>query len=147
MIRTAFALMFLPSVVLAGDLAVEGAIVPLAPPSAMAHAAYFTLTNSGDAPRQLVGVKADGYMMAHVHKSEVKDDVATMSSVDLIEIAPGQSIAFEQGGLHIMLMKPQAPLKDGGSVALTLKFANGETLPVEAKVMPMKAMHTHEHGS
>ncbi|MGR3512883.1 MAG: copper chaperone PCu(A)C [Paracoccaceae bacterium] len=145
MIRTALALMLLPTALTAGELTVENPMVPLAPPGVMAHAAYFTLTNSGDAPRQLIGVSAEGYMMAHIHKTEVKDDIATMTSVDLLEVAPGQAIAFEQGGLHVMLMRPQAPLAEGETVDLTLEFANGERLPVAATVMPMKGnMHSHD---
>lgn len=145
MIRTALALMALPTALFAGDLTVESPMVPLAPPGVMAHAAYFTLSNSGEAPRQLIGVSAEGYAMAHIHKTEVKDDIATMSSVDLIEIAPGQSVAFEQGGLHVMLMRPEGAMAEGDTVALTLEFANGETLPVAAKVMP-KMGGTHSHG-
>jgi copper(I)-binding protein len=146
MMRFALAFMMLPTTLVAGELSVDAAIVPLAPPGAMAHAAYFTLTNNGDAPRQLIGVSAEGYMMAHMHKTEVKDDIASMVSVDLLEIAPGQSIAFEQGGLHVMLMRPKAPLEKGGSVNLTLEFANGETLAVTAKVMPTHSLG-HGHGS
>lgn len=145
MIRTALALMVLPGALFAGELSVENPMVPLAPPGVMAHAAYFTLSNSGELPRQLIGVSAEGYAMAHIHRTEVKDDIATMSSVDLIEIAPGQTVAFEQGGLHIMLMRPEGALTEGDTVALTLEFANGETLPVTATVMPMMGgKHSHE---
>ncbi len=146
MIRLAFALMALPTALVAGDLVVEGPIVPLAPPGAMAHAAYMTLTNTGDVPRQLIGVQAEGYLMAHIHRTELKEDIVSMSSVDLMEIAPGQTVAFEQGGLHVMLMGPESPLENGGTVELTLEFANGETLPVSAKVVPMVA-GGHGHGS
>ena len=121
-------------------------MVSLAPPSAMAHAAYFKLSNGGEATRQLIGVKAEGYMMAHVHKTEVKDDIASMVLVDILEIGPGQSIMFEHGGLHVMLMRPEAPVEKGGTVDLSLEFANGETLPISAKVMPM-TKHDHAHGS
>lgn len=144
MIRYAIALALLPTVVMAEGLSVDRPMVPMAPPGAMAHAAYFTLTNSGEEPRQLIGVTAEGYAMAHLHLSEIKNDVATMSSMDLVEIAPGQSVAFEQGGLHVMLMRPEAPLEDGAMVNLTLEFANGETLPVSAMVMKMMgASHSH----
>ena len=146
MIRFALALSLLAAPAMAGGLKVESPMVPLAPPGVMAHAAYFTLTNTGDTPRQLIGVSADGYMMAHIHMTEVMDDIATMSSVDVLEIAPGQSVAFERGGLHVMLMRPSAPLEDGGTVALTLQFANGDAFPVEAKVMPMMGAK-HSHGS
>ena len=146
MIRIAFALMTLPTALVAGDLVVDGPMVPLAPPGAMAHAAYMTLTNAGDVPRQLIGVQAQGYLIAHIHRTELKDDIVSMSSVDLMEIAPGQTVAFEQGGLHVMLMRPEGPLENGGTVELTLEFANGETLPVSAKVGPM-VVGGHGHGS
>lgn len=145
MIRTAFLMAFLPFAASAADVTVENPVVPLAPPAAMVHAAYFTLTNVSNETRQLIGVEADGYMMAHVHKTEVNDDIASMVSVEVLELAPGQSIAFEQGGLHVMLMRPESPLEEGGTVDLTLQFANGDTLPVSAVVVPMKAMH--QHGS
>ncbi|MEL6644187.1 MAG: copper chaperone PCu(A)C [Pseudomonadota bacterium] len=144
MIRFALALALLPTAAFAGELTVEKPMVPLAPPGVMAHAAFFTLTNTGDTPRQLIGVSAEGYMMAHIHKTEVKDNVATMVSVDLLEIAPGQSIAFEHGGMHIMLMRPETMMKEGDMVPLTLEFANGETLAVDAMVTQMM-MGGHAH--
>lgn len=146
MIRTALAFLLVPTALTAGEWQIEDPIVPLAPPGVMAHAAYFTLTNTSDAPRQLIGVTADGYRMAHIHRTEVKDDIATMSAVDVIEIAPGQSVAFDRGGLHVMLMQPTATLAEGSTIGLTLEFANGETLPVVASVI-RRTGGSHEHGS
>ena len=90
------------------------------------------------------GVSAEGYRMAHIHKSEVKDGVATMSPVDLVEIAPGQTVTFEHGGLHIMLMGPEGPVAMGEVVRLTLQFANGDTQLIEA---PVKRLMHGAHGS
>ncbi len=135
------AMMLLPVGAYAGGIKVENPVVPLAPPGVMAHAAYFTLTNTGESVHQLIGVSADGYGMAHIHKSEVHNDVATMSAVDAIDIAPGQSVAFEHGGFHVMLMRPEAPLAEGDTVALTLDFADGSTATVTAVVTRL------DHGS
>jgi len=136
--------LMLPLPALAGELTVKDAMVPLAPPTAMAHAAYFSLTNEGDTTRQLVGVSADGYAMVHIHKSEVSNDVATMTSVDVVEVAPDQTVVFEHGGLHVMLMKPESSLSEGGTVSLTLEFADGTLQDVDAKVM---RLHHSGHGS
>ncbi|MEL6169738.1 MAG: copper chaperone PCu(A)C [Pseudomonadota bacterium] len=143
MIRAALSLMFMPATLMAGEVTVEAPVVPLAPPGAVAHAAYFTLANTGDTPRQLIGVSAEGYMMAHIHRTEVSGDVAMMSSVDALEIPPGQSVVFAHGGLHVMLMRPTAPLEKGGQVELTLEFANGEAIPVSAIVVPFKDLQAH----
>lgn len=125
----------------AGDLVVSGAFVPMAPPGVMAHAAYFHLTNDGNETHRLIGVRAEGYAMAHLHRSDDMGDVATMSAVDAIDIAPGQSIVFAPGGLHVMLMHPAAMQAEGNTVLLTLSFANGDTLAVQAPVRRLR------HGS
>ena len=131
------AALMMPAVALADGVLVENAWIPAAPPKAMAHAAFMSLTNTGDMPEQIIGVSAEGYGMSHIHLSEEKNGVATMSSVDLIEIAPGQTVTLAHGGLHIMLMKPKAPKEIGDVVAVTLEFADGSTQELEAKVMKM----------
>lgn len=143
MIKHVFAaFMLLPSLAAAEGITVEKPMVPLAPPGAMAHAAFMTLTNTGDTARQLIGVTAEGYKMAHIHLSAEANGVATMSAVDVIEIAPDQTVALEHGGLHIMLMHPLGPVREGDRVALTLEFANGETKAVTAMVMKMGHGHS-----
>ena len=92
------AALLLPMPAWADGLAIENAVVPLAPPTAMTHAAYFTLTNTGETTRHLIAVRAEGYAMTHIHRSEIRNDIATMSPVDMVEIGPDQSVAFEHGG-------------------------------------------------
>ena len=123
-----------PTLAFAGDVTVTDAYIPLTPPGMMAQAAYMTLTNSGDVSRNLIGVSAEGYAMVHIHRSEHSAGVATMSSVDVIEIAPGQSVELAPGGLHIMLMHPKNPQAEGAMVPLSLRFADGEVLDVSAEV-------------
>lgn len=127
-------LALLPLAAAAGELRATGAVVPLAPPGAMVHAAYFTLTNAGAAPRLLVGVRAEGYAAAHLHRSTESGGVVTMSAVAIVEIGPGRSVDFAPGGLHVMLMRPAAPLAEGASVPLVLEFADGTLLQVAATV-------------
>lgn len=126
---------------MAEDLTIDGAIVPLAPPGVMAHAAFMTIENTGAAPRSLIGVRAAGYAMAHLHQSTEAAGIATMSAVHQVQIAPGQRVTLAHGGLHIMLMRPAAPLAEGDAVALELEFANGAVLPVTAVVTRLN------HGS
>lgn len=129
-----FTALICASFVSAGDLEIQDAYVPLAPPGAMSHAAYLTLENNSDEMRSLIGIKAEGYGMAHMHKSEKVDGVATMSMLHQLDIAPGQTVKLIPGGLHIMLMRPEGTLAVGDTVALTLTLANGEELPVVATI-------------
>lgn len=130
----AAAALILPTFASADGIFVSNAWVPLTPPNVRTHAAYFTLANEGDTPRNLVGIEADGYAMAHLHKSMDMDGVAMMHAVDQISLAPGQQVAFAQGGLHVMLMSSMAPRADGDEISLTLIFADGEEIPVTATV-------------
>ncbi len=135
------ALLLLPLPAWADDISVSGAVIPMAPPSASVHAAYFSLTNNDEISRHLINVRAEGYAMAHIHKSEHKDGVATMSSVDMVTIDPGQTVAFEHGGLHVMLMNPEAPVAEGETVSLTLEFDDGTTRTFGATVKHMMGGH------
>ena len=135
MIRTLAALAILaPQLAFAQDITVTGAFSPLAPPTAMAHAAYMTITNDGDVARNLVGVSAGAYAMVHLHQTKETDGMATMIPVHQITIQPGQSLTLEQGATHVMLMRPKEAQVEGGTIALTLEFANGENVPFLATV-------------
>ncbi len=129
------AAVFCPSIGFAGDITINDAFVPMAPKGVMAHAAYMKVTNSGKTIRSLIGVKAPNYAMAHIHQSMEKEGVATMMSMHQLDIKPGQTVVLEPGGLHVMLMKPSAPLELGGTVALEVEFANGETKTVTAEII------------
>jgi len=135
-VLAAATLAFTAGMTLAQDLSVTNGYVPVAPPSAMAHAAYFELTNESDVSRSLIGVSAEGYAMAHIHQSSEQDGIATMAMLHQLDIAPGQSVAFKPGGLHVMLMRPTASRALGEMVELELQFSDGQTLAV---VMPITA--------
>jgi copper(I)-binding protein len=136
-VLAALALCLSPLALLAQEavpLTVTDPVVAHAPPGTMTHAAYVTLRNQGDEARQIIGVTATGYAMAHLHRSDEMNGMATMSAVDALEIAPGAAVTFEPGGLHIMLMHPSSSQVAGATVTLTLRFADGRTQEIEAKV-------------
>lgn len=132
---TAALLMSATSVV-AQDVKAIDAYVPQSPPGSMAQAVYMKLENTTNRVRSVIGVEASGYGMAHLHSSETKNGVATMSMVHQLDIGPGQSVLLEPGSLHIMLMRPETMPKAGDFVDLKLLFADGGTLNVAAEVKP-----------
>lgn len=133
------AAMLIPLPALAEPVLAVDAWVPTAPPTAMAHAAYVTLHNKASSPRILMGVSAEGYAMTHLHQSAETDGVATMTMLHQIEIPAGGYLTMKPGGLHVMLMGPKAPMAEGDTVQLTLTFANGEIMVVDAQVKPRDA--------
>ncbi|MEO6988311.1 MAG: copper chaperone PCu(A)C [Aquihabitans sp.] len=58
----------------------------------------------------------------------------TMQEVDEIVIPAGDTVVFEPGGYHIMLMDLVEPLKTGDTFEVTLTFANGGDMVVEVEV-------------
>ncbi|NQD36662.1 copper chaperone PCu(A)C [Permianibacter sp. IMCC34836] len=119
----------------ATGITVQDGYVRLPPPGSPA-AAYFTLKNAG-AARALVDADCACAGMTMIHESAEKNGMATMRHVDSAPLPQGGELVLKPGGLHVMMMRLQTPLKLGDSVQLTLKFADGDTLaitlPVQAR--------------
>lgn len=126
----------LPLPALASDLMVKDAWVPTAPSVSKTHAAYVSLYNLGETPRTLVKVTAPTHKMTHLHESKETDGVSTMSMIHQIEIPAGGMLIMKPGGLHVMLMSAKSKITEGAMVPLTLEFANGEILNIDAEVKP-----------
>ena len=128
------------SPVQAGGITVSDAFVPLAPKTAMAHAAYMSVTNDGVETQTLISVTAPAYAMAHLHETIEKDGVARMSALPRLELTPGETVTLQPGGMHVMLMKPKMTVGLGDTVELELVFDSGDTVSVSAEVVRL-------HGS
>lgn len=119
-----------------------------APPGATMLAAYLQLHNHGDKMRTLVSLESPAFEHIEVHRSMEKEGMMTMTKLSQVMIAAHGKVAFEPGGLHIMLIKPVAPLKAGNSVDITLRFKDGTSLIVNAEVRrDMMGGKSHHHGS
>ncbi|MFT3989635.1 copper chaperone PCu(A)C [Aestuariivirga sp.] len=111
-----------------------------ATPTAETGVIYVTIANTGSVADQLTGVATDAAQMAHLHNSEMKDGVASMTPVASLAIAPGETVVMKPGGLHIMLMGLKAPLKKGGHIGLDLTFAKAGTIHADVPVGGVGAM-------
>ncbi len=107
-------------------------------------AVYFAIDNPGTESDRLMAAATASARAAEIH--ETVDENGVMRMVPHpggVEIPAGGSVAFEPGGLHVMLI--EAALPDGAdTLRLTLEFERAGTIEVEAKVMPMGTMeHSH----
>jgi hypothetical protein len=83
-----------------------------------------------------------------LHRTEMREGVARMIEQERVEIPAGASVAFEPGGLHLMLFDPPEPLRAGDSVQIELALEGAETVSVEAQVRKMTGAdmgHDHHH--
>jgi protein SCO1/2 len=96
-------------------------------------AAYMRIANEGEQPLRLTGARTEAGM-AELHQSVMENDVMRMQHIDGIDIAPGDTAVLEPGGYHIMIMNLRDPLAEGDLVPLTLEFASGDQITINARV-------------
>lgn len=101
-------------------------------------AAYLTLINRGPADDRLVAVSTPAAKVAQLHEMRTDShNVMHMRRVRELDVPAGKTVSLAPGGYHVMLMRLAAPLKQGGTFPLTLRFAKAGEKTVEVTVMPM----------
>ena len=108
---------------------------------------FLTLTNGGEADR-LLSATADVSDGVELHVMKMEGNVMRMRHVDAIDVPAGQTVELKPGGLHIMFTGLKAPLKEGTSFPMTLRFEKAGEVTVEVKVEKPKAAsaaHHHKH--
>ena len=106
-------------------------------PGAEVAAAYLTLHNGGDAPVTIIGVRSPLAAMAMIHETQLTGTQASMRPRAQLVVAPGATVSFAPGGLHVMLHQLSRALQPGDEVPLVLLLAGGGTLTVTARVRPL----------
>lgn len=131
-------------------LSVTDAWVRLAPPALKTHGGYLTIRNEGAEPDELISASSDHYGEVQMHVSRMEGGIATMEQLASVEIPAGGKVAFQPGGLHLMLVGPRKPLELDAMVPVRLRFRSGATLDVQAKVLlgvPEESMCSHNGGA
>jgi copper(I)-binding protein len=103
-------------------------------------AAYMTIRNTSDEAVTLIGIRTDLAMMPDIHQTSTNaEGVSSMAPAGEIEIAPGEAVSLEPGGLHAMLMRLQRPMIKGENFSLTLIFSDGGEITVEVPILAIAA--------
>jgi periplasmic copper chaperone A len=121
----------------AGGLTVEQAWARPTVPGQSAGGGFLTIHNPGAADR-LLGIEAGVSGMVELHTMAMQGDVMQMRRVGAINVPAGRSVQLKPGGLHVMFMGLKAPLKQGDTFPLKLKFerAGEVTVPMTVRVHP-----------
>ena len=110
-----------------------------ATPGAEVAAAYLTLRNVSSSPVTVTGVESPVAGHAMIHETTVQGGQSKMRPHEQLIVAPGMTVKFEPGGLHVMLHDLKQPLTAGQTVPLVITLAGGGTLQVTAAVRPLSA--------
>lgn len=128
-------------------VSVAGAWVRLPAADGRPGAAYFTLSAT-KAAAELTAISSPLAGRTEMHETVTDNGVSQMRAMKSVKVEPGQSIEFKPGGQHVMLFDLKPETKDAKVIPLTLTFADGGTLTVEAttKMADAAAKDAAEHS-
>jgi hypothetical protein len=130
----------------ADDIEVSEPFAREVPPGAPASASFMTLENISDAPIKIVSAQSAVSKVVELHTHTNDNGVMRMRQIPFIEV-PANGMAFlKPGGLHIMLIEPINPIKQGQTVSVTLTFEDGSQKQVEMPVKSFMSKMGHMNG-
>lgn len=114
--------------------AITDAWVRQVPPAARMTAGYLNVYNPGPDELVIVGVESPLFNSIELHGTFMVDGVARMRHQETVTVAPGETVRFEPGGLHLMLMQPVDGIPSSGAIEMSLVLDEGERLEFLAPV-------------
>lgn len=105
------------------------------PAMATASAAgFFRLRNECTEPVTLVSVTSPRYGRVEVHQSVMQGGNWTMHRRNAVTVKPGETVVFQTGDLHLMLMDPDGPAEAGEQIPVVFHFEDGREVAATADV-------------
>lgn len=95
---------------------------------------YFELHNHDSTPDELIGASSDVAAVVEIHESKMDGDVMQMHMIPSLPLEAYADIAFEPGGLHVMLINLKQDLKIDDEFDIVLHFKNYEDITVHVQV-------------
>ncbi|MCC7425431.1 MAG: copper chaperone PCu(A)C [Alphaproteobacteria bacterium] len=95
---------------------------------------FLTIHNTGSQPDAILRAHSPAARVMELHTMTMTDGVMRMRPVPRIELPPGATVTLRPGGLHLMLIDLAAPLRQGGTVPVTLDFARAGSITVELRI-------------
>ncbi len=90
--------------------------------------AYFDIrSNSGD---RIVKVSSSHADAVEIHASVTKGGATTMQRLDGVDLPEGETVAFETGGLHLMVFSPR-PTGSDETFPITIELQSGARQEVQ----------------
>ena len=116
-------------------LRVDHAWVRLAAVPGRPAAAYLTV-HGGKEPNRLIAIDSRQAGSSELHESmKSGQDMASMRRLDGVDLPADGTVIFAPGGYHVMLFGVGPQVKPGDTMPLVARFAKGEPIAVEAKVV------------
>ena len=117
-----------------GSMTIQDPWARPTPPNAKTGAGYFRVTNNGAAADQLLSASSQIASHVEIHRQILDGTVMRMRRVDVIDIAPGQTLTFEPGGYHVMFIGLTQPLTEGDAFPMKVIFQDAGLAEISVKV-------------
>ena len=115
-----------------GGLKIDHPWARATPKGASVGGGYMKITNNGSEPDRLIGGSTDIAKSFEVHEMKMEGGVMKMRPVaGGIEIKPGETVAFDPSGYHVMFVGLKDQLKQGSRFKATLDFAKAGKIDVD----------------
>jgi periplasmic copper chaperone A len=119
----------------ADGITVHDAWIRESPPVIKMNAGYMRIRNDSDRVIYLNGATSPAFSHIEIHRTVHNGDRVHMHAEQDLPIPPHGDVTLEPGGLHLMLIRPAAPvLSNGEPIPITLLFSNGQSVDVMAEV-------------
>jgi len=109
-------------------------------PAQVPSAAYFTVANSSDRAATLTDVTTDAYGGVMMHATTQTGGMSRMTMAHDVAVPARGRVAFEPGGLHVMLSKPARAIEVGKTVDFTFVFAGNVTVRAPCTIREASAL-------
>lgn len=119
---------------------VENAWSPATPPNATVAAAYMQISARSTDVLLSAVTPAAGHV--EMHTSTEAGGMMRMRPLEQVAIRADETVRFEPGAHHFMLMDLQAPLTAGSTLPITLRFQNAGEITVAVAVKAQADMHS-----
>jgi copper(I)-binding protein len=97
-------------------------------------AGFGRIANPCPTPVVIVSASSPAFAEVSVHETRVIDGVNRMRELEQLRIAPDGEAVLKPGGMHLMLMRPRAPLSEGSKVVVAFKLQDGREILAELGV-------------
>lgn len=97
-------------------------------------AAFGRIVNRCPMPVTIVAARSPSFGSVELHETRIVDGVSRMRPVPRLRLAPDGAAVLKPGGMHLMLMRPGAPLKPGSRIVVEFELDGGGTLLGEFEV-------------
>lgn len=121
-----------------GQIEITNVWARATPGGATTGAAYLTIVSP--VADRLVAASSPVAKSAQLHSMTMQGNIMKMRQTSGIDLPAGKPVTLKPGGLHIMLVGLNSPLKEGQNFPLTLTFKNAGSKEVTVAVAKVGAM-------